>query len=314
MLPTVNDLQLVETLTGLLVGYLQSDDRFVADRIFRPLTADYDSGTYAIFTKKYWFLDGLEQRAAGSHFKRSGYGVSSATFTTLQWGLEHVIPDENRANNQTPMSLEQAGLQWLATQSLIRRERAFATDFWANNVWETTDNNSATDWDDTVSGDPITNVRTAARTISQSTGQDANTIAMGEIVYDALLVHPDIIDKLKYTAAATLAQIRQSLAAVLGLENLYVSRAIYNSANPGQSASMAAIIDDDALVCYVSPGEITNMTATAGKTFVWEGGGGIGSAGMYREPQTKSDVIQHNEQWDQVAVATDLGYLFLDIV
>lgn len=311
-LPTINDVQFVETLTNLLIGYMQADSRFVASRAFPAVPVENDSGTYPIFTKKYWFVDQLEERAPGAQFARSGYGVSSSTFTTLQYGLEHVVPDEIRANSQLPMDLEQAGLQWIAQQSLIRKERAFAADFMTTSVWGT-DNTTATDWDDYTSGDPVGDIRTAKRTISQNTGQTPNVILMGEIVYDALVNHPDLIDRIKYTQAATQATLESAISGLLGLE-LLVSTAIYNSANTGQSGSYSAIIDDDALVMHRAPGQSLMMTATAGKTFVWQPGGGAGQAGMYRDQSVKSDVIQHSEQWDQVAVATDLGYFFSDIV
>jgi hypothetical protein len=53
---------------------------------------------------------------------------------------------------------------------------------------------------------------------------------------------------------------------------------------------------------------------TAGKTFYWPPGGGLG--GIYRDPPRKNhgDAMQHKEQWDQKVTASDLGYLFLDIV
>src|SRR3990172_8349142 len=108
-LPTINDVQAVNpVLTNMLIGYQQADDRFVAGRVFPAVPVEKDSGTYFIFTKKYWFLDGLEERAPGGAFARGGYGVTSGTYTTLQWGLEHLIPDENRANSQVNMDLEAA--------------------------------------------------------------------------------------------------------------------------------------------------------------------------------------------------------------
>ena len=313
-LPTVNDLQLVEpVLTNMLLAYMQNESRFVALRVFPALRVDKDSGTYPIFTKKYWFLDGLEERAPGAGFMRGGYGVTSGTYSTLQWGLEHVIPDENRANSQIPMDLEAAGIEWLGQQSLIRKERAFAAEFMINGVWGTTDNNSATDWDDYTSGDPVANVRTASRTINTSTGKRANTIVMGEIVYDAVANHPDVLDRIKYTEAATEENTRRALAAILGLDQVLLADAVYNTANSGQAVSMAAIIDDDALVCYVEPTPRL-MSATAGMTFVWPAGGAEGAVVTYRDQSVKSDILQHSEQWDQAATATDLGYLFLDIV
>jgi hypothetical protein len=277
MQPTTSSLQAVDpVLTNMLVGYLQSQDRFVASQAFPPVATEKDSGTYYLFTKKYWSLDAMKYRAPGGHFARSGYGVSSTTFATVQWGLEHPIPRENRANSQVPLDLETAGVSWLSQMSLIRKERAFSADFMKSSVWGTTDSNSATDWDDFVSGDPVTNVQ--------------------------------------YTTPGTLANVRQILANVLDVQSLLVSKATYNTANEGQTYTGGAIIDDDCLVCNVAstPGI---MTASAGYTFNWAGGGGMGAiAPMYYENQTKSDVIQISEQWDQKVVASDVGYIFLDIV
>lgn len=312
--PTHSEVQAIDpVLTNILVGYMQESDRFVASKVFPAVPLEKQSGTYYAFTKKYFFLDSIKARTPGGVFARSGYGVETATATAQLWGLEHPIADEARSNNQMPMALEQAGLQWLAQQSLIRKERAFAADFMANSVWGTSDNNSATDWDDFTSGDPVDNVLTARRTISNNTGFDGNSMVLGYIVHQALVNHPDIIDRVKYVQAATLTNVEGALAAAFGVSNYWVGKASWNSANEGQTFSGAAIVDDDCLVCYVSPTPGI-MTASAGYTFAWDGGGGVGQIGTYRDQSVKSDVLQHSEAWDQKAVATDVGYIFLDIV
>src|SRR3990167_5309433 len=244
-LPTINDVQAVNpVLTNMLIGYQQADDRFVAGRVFPAVPVEKDSGTYFIFTKKYWFLDGLEERAPGASFARTGFGVESSTYKTLQYAVEEPLADETRANSQIPMDLEQAALRHIAQMSLIRKERAFAADFMATSVWGT-DNTTATDWDDFSAGDPVSNVLTATKTISDNTGQDANSLICGRIVDNALVNHPDILDRMKYVQAATLSNVRAVLANTLGLTNYWVSRASYNTANAGQAFSGSAIIDDD---------------------------------------------------------------------
>lgn len=312
--PTHTEVQVVDpVLTNLLIGYQQADDRFVAARVFPAVPVGTQGFTYYTFTKKYWFLDEIKARAAGAKFARGGYGVETATGSAQLWGLEHPIADETRRNNQTPMDLEQSGLRWLAGQSLIRKERAFAADFMALSVWGTDDNNSATDWDDFTNGDPVSNVLTAVRTISNNTGQSANTMVLGFIVHQALLNHPDLIDRVKHVQLATSANLEGAMASAFGVSNYWVGKASYNSANEGQAFTAAAIIDDDCLVTYVS-GAPGIMTASAGYTFAWDGGGGTGSIVSYREQASKSDVLQHSEAWDQKVVASDLGYFFADIV
>lgn len=310
--PTHSEVQAVDpVLTNMLVGYSQDDNRFVASRAFPVVPVEKQGFTYYTFTKKYFFADDMKSRAAGSEFARGGYGVSTATGSAQLWGLEHAIAEEARSNNQMPMALEQAGLLWLANQSNIRRERAFSADFMVTGVWGTDDNNAATDWDST--GVPTDDILTAQRTIGNNTGLLADTLVVGYITFQGLLGNTNIADRIRYVVGADVQTIEQSLLRVLGIRQLLVSKASYNSANEGQTFASAAIVDDDALL-IVSAGMPSVMTPSAGYTFAWNGGGGTGQIATYREQKSKSDILQLSEAWDQKAVATDCGYFWADIV
>lgn len=312
-LPSINDVQAVEPiLTSMLIGYMQDDDRFVAGRVFPAVPVDKDSGTYYTVTKSYFFRDELKNRAPGGAFARVDYGLGTGTYKTLQWAADNSIPDEVRANSQVPMDLEQIAVKLLAQRSMIRKEVAWATDFMTTGVWAT-DDTTATDWDDTAAGDPVNDVLTASRTVSNNTGVDPNTMLMGYIVHQALVNHPDILDRLKYTQAATMSTIEAALAAIFGKDNYWVGKATYSNTNESAAFSATAIIDDDCLVTHVDPGAGL-FGATAGKTFTWQPGGGLGSLYSYYSQDFHAGIIQHKEQWDQKVTATDLGYFFSDIV
>jgi hypothetical protein len=313
-LPTINDLQQVDpVLTNMLIGYMQADERFVAERVFPVVSVEKDSGTFYKFDKKYWMSDVMGYRAPGDDFPRGGFGVSTDTYKTIQFALSHPIADEERANSQVPMDLEDATVKWMAQKNLINKERKFAADFMVNSVWDNNDNDSTTDWDDFTSGDPVADVKTAIRTISVNTGQKANSMVCGLIVDEALTNHPDILDRLKYVQAATVQNVAGAMAAILGLTNYWVSEASYNTADEGQSFSGSAIIDDDALIVHVDP-TAGVFGATGGKTFVWLPGGGSGIMDSVRLADKDADLLKHKAQWDQKAVATDLGYLYLGVV
>ena len=312
-LPTLNDVQAVETvLTNMLVGYQQADARFVASRVFPAVPTQYDSGTYYQFTKKYWLLDNMAVRAPGGDFPRAHFGVETGTFATTQFALEYALADERRANSQVPMDLETAAVRWLAQQSLIRKEVAFSTDFMKTTVWGT-DGSVTAKFSDYVASDPVKDILTAARTVSNNTGLTPNTAVMGYIVQDRLVNHPDILDRIKYVTAAVFGNVEAALSAVFGLPNWFVSRASYNSANEGQTGTYAAIIDDDILITYVTPTP-GMFEASAGYTFAWGGGGGTGSVYNVRDAARHADLIQTKEQWDQKAVASDVGYFYADCV
>jgi hypothetical protein len=66
-------------------------------------------------------------------------------------------------------------------------------------------------------------------------------------------------------------------------------------------------------VCYVDPAPGI-FTASAGYTFSWAAGGGLGIILRNRDELNDTDLIKTKEQWDQKIVASDVGYIFLDIV
>lgn len=312
-LPTINDVQMVEpVLTNLMTAFRQGAERFIAPRVFPVVPVGTDSGTFYKFTKKYWYTDGLQRRAPGDPFARLDFGVESDTYKTEQWAADYAIADEVRANAAAPLDLERAAVEFLGQKSLLRKEIQFAADFMKTGVWGT-DNTSATDWDDYTNGDPIADLMTAAGVIADATGYAPNTLVVGQIVHRALMNHPDVIDRLKYVMAASQGNIRQSLMGLLGIENYLVAGAIYSNTNEAEAFSASPVIDDDALLLYVNPNAGT-MGLSAGKTFVWQPGGGEGTLYRYRDASRHADVIQHKEQWDQKVIAAELGYFFSDIV
>lgn len=298
-------------LTNMLVAFMNEASDYVALQAATPVPVVEESGTYISFPKGFWFKSQLERRAYGGGYARGGYKVSSDTYKTLQWGLEHPIADELRSTSQVPLDLERVGIEWLGAQSLIRKEQEFATLAFGASIWTNTDNNSATDWDST--GTPVSNVLTAKRTIKQATGKNANAMTCGEIVYDALLTNSEVTDLVKYTNSLTETNRRALIAAVLGLDFLFVSKAVANTANLAQTASLSPIIDDDALVHVVMSGA-SMMDVASMKTFVWQPGGGAGEIRTYRDDTVDSDILKHKEQWDMKLVSADTGYIFLDIV
>lgn len=311
--PTIHQVQAVDpVLTNMFLAYNQADSRFVAGRVAPAVPVDFITDTYYKLAKRSMFQREVKKRAPGGPIPRGGYVLETDTVTTVQYALGHPIPREVRANNQAPLSLESAGLQWLSANHLIDREYRFAAAAMITGVWST-DNTTATKWSDYAGSDPVGNIKLAKRTISQSTGKDPNQMVMGEIVADALENHPDLIDRIKYTQAATSASVRAAMAQLFELE-IVVGKAIYDTANEAVTASFSPIIDDDCLICYTKPG-VDMMDVSAIKTFYWQPGGGMGVIEpMWFDNNTKQDIIDSFQQNAHEVTGADLGYFFSNVV
>ena len=312
MKPTVAQIRAVANpiLSNMLISYMNNSSDFVATAAAPTVSVNEESGTYFILDATYFFATQLERRAYGDTFAQGGYALTTDTYKTLQWGLEHPIPVEHEATSQVPMSLQSLATEWLATQSLIRKETSFAADFMIGSAWST-ENSSATDWDST--GTPVADIALARRTVRQAVGVGANAAVMGEIVWDALQTNAQITGLVAYTNSLTQTTRDSLIASTLGLDYLFVSRAVRNTANLNAADSISPIIDDDCLVCIVKPGA-DMMTISSLKTFVWNPGGGQGSVKSYFSNERNSTILQHQEQWDQKLIGAGTGYIFTDIV
>lgn len=312
--PTFGNVQQIDpVLTNLLIGYEQQETRFVAPQVFPYVPIEYARGTYYIFSKKYFFTDEMKERAPGAPYARSGFGLSTGTVATLGYGLAFPLADEIRQNNQAPMDLEDAGVRWLAQKLLLRKEIDFQATAMALSVWGTDDNGSTAKWNNYTTSDPVKDVLVARRTISNNTGLDGNTMVLGYFVHQSLINHPDFIDRVKYTQMATAQNMEQAVGSLLGLEKYIVGKASYTNTNEAATFSGAGIIGSDALVLYTTGGPGL-FIASAGYTFVWDGGGGQGKILRARDEINEVDLMKVKAQWQMKAVATDLGYFYHNVV
>lgn len=309
--PTVSEVHVDRPMTNFSVRYMNNAVDFVADKAFPLVQVPNRSDVYYEFTPSYWFSDEMEPRAPGDAYPESGYVVTNSTFLCNTFAISKLIPDEVRANADSPLSPDREAAEWLAQKALINRERAFAAGFMATSVW-TTDNTTATDWD-ASGGVPITNIQVAKRTIKNASGATANTLVMGKIVHDGLLTNAQITALVQYSQRAFPTDLRGILAAALDVETVLVGDTVYESADEGETSSLLPILDDDALLIHV-PASPSLYTAAAGMTFIWQGGGGMGMVERFRIDDRKSDKAAIQSSYDQKKVAAALGYFFSDVV
>lgn len=318
--PDVGDVHVNALLTNISIAHYNQPNDYVADKVFPILYQGKQSDIIPKYDRGFFFADEGDAmlRAPGSKAVRTGFTVdNTSTFRCQNWAVGFGIPDELRANQDSPYDMDRDGTLLVNELISIRRERAFSADFMGTGVWGT-DTTVATKWND-VTSDPIQDIRTAKRVIKQATGQEANILVMGRIVWDRLQDHPDILDRIKGGATTgSPAQVNKGLvASLLELDQILVGNAIFRSSAEGAALTLAPIMDDDALLLYV-PSRASILTPAAGYTFVWEsqvaGRGAPQYMTKYREGAEKQDVLECHTWFDQVLTEGRSGVFFPDVV
>jgi hypothetical protein len=296
----------------MMVSYMQDDSRFVYRDAFPFHPVDQVTGTIYIRDQKHFFIDQMQIRAPGDPSPRGGFKYSTTTYKCLQYSWAWNLPDEVRANADAPLQLERDGAEYLASMVNIHLERHFSSSFMTTNVWTTdvTGTTTVPKWS-AANGDPVKDIRTYKRTVNQLVGDVPNTLIMGEIVWDKLVLHGDVMERIKYVQAATDVALEQAVGGILGVQPR-VSYAIYNTADEGQTASMSPCIDDDALLFVRRPTGIGGLNA--GVNFVWSEVGGLGQTDGWYEDDESQEVYRVKINYDMKALVASCAAFFSDIV
>ena len=160
-------------------------------------------------------------------------------------------------------------------------------------------------WSDDANGDPFTDIATAQTGILQGTGYLPNRLLIGWKVFQALRKHPLVIDRIKYTSQPDARDVTAKLLAqMFDVDEVLISKGVYNSAAEGLAASMSFIAPNSALLCYAAPAPSLNEPS-AGYTRGWQGFTGLNTLGI-RVNQIPMDWLGMGTVRDECEIAFDM--------
>ena len=310
-LPTSNDVHVDRLLTNISIGYRNL--QYIADEIFPLVPVNKQSDLFATYDQSYWFRDEARLRAPGTYSVEGGYGVSNSPYFCNRYSFSKSVHDETRDNADVPFNLDREATEYVTDKVQMRRENAFATDFFTTSVW-TTDKTGGTDftvWSNYASSNPQVDVTAYKDTVEGLIGREPNKFVIGKQVLVQLQWHPDLIDSIKYTQKGILTE--DLIASLLGFEKLLVGRTIITSTAEGTaeaSVVYSRIWGKHGLMVYV-PEAPSLQTPAAGYTFVWQR---VPAAKQYivrhRDDRAEKDIIEANTYFDQRLTSARAG-LFL---
>lgn len=298
-----------QILTDMSIGYV--NDALIGDRLLPIVPVSKKSAKFAKWNRRNSLNgpDDLLTRRAQANEIQQGYDL--VPYALNDYGLKEFVDVEDLDQADEPFRdvLENAITvrESLAVKKEIRQAAILTT---AANFGGNTAALTAARWD-TGSGDPIVNVRDAIAGLATG-GAATKTIGYGSLdVINAMLDNAKIIDRVKYTGSGFPPV--KVLAQYLGLDDILVGGAIYDSANIGQTASYQRIWGQVFGIVRVAVRPTKNMLAFGG-TFQLRGDPAtdnwfdksVGKRGGYYTRVSSSE--------QSVIMAADAGFLYTDVV
>lgn len=330
-LPTASDVHVNAALTNISIAYLQQRMNFAASRVFPNVPVEKQSDVYYEFDRGDFNRDEAEVRAPGAESAGGGYRLdSTASYFAKVWAYHHDVPDQILANADAAVPQMRAASEIVAHKMLIKKEKEFASNYMAAGVWDndfdgTASSPSATEaihWDDQTNGTPIEDVRSAKDTVLQNTGFEPNKLILGKQVFTALVDHPDIVDRIKYSGGVgntnpALAN-EQTLAQIFGVDEIIISKAVENTAAEAATDSHSFIVGKDALLVY-APSNPGIMVPSAGYVFSWTNYLGVGNefgaaVRNFRLEKNRVERVEGEVSFDMKLVSSALGFFWDGII
>ena len=324
---TPGDVHVNTPLTNISLGIFQTAEGFVADKVFPNVPVAKQSDIFYTFDRGYFNRDEMDKRAPATESKGGSYSIDTDLYYAPVYAFHHDIDDQRRANSDSALEPDREATALVTMKGLIRREKMWANAYFRTGIWENertgvtsgeTPGTSVRQWNDADSN-PIGDVREARTVIAETTGLRPNTLIIGSRVLNALLDHPDIVDRVKYgTGNRTVADIDVAeLQALFKIPRIFVMEGVENTAKEGQDNVHTFIGGKHALLAYAAPSP-GMQTPTAGYTFSWTGYLGAAPNGLrikrFRLENIASDRVEAEMAVVQKLVSADLGFFFLNIV
>jgi hypothetical protein len=270
--------------------------------------------------------DEVQERAPATESAGSGYRLDNTpNYYCREYALHKDIADSLRSNEDSPLNSDTDATAFLTQKAMIHRDRVFATNFLAASLWTgRADRQGAASgptgvqfiqFDQTAST-PIQEITSDMDTIQSKIGLRPNVLVVGAEVWTKLRNHAQFLDAIKYTTGPAI--VTEALVAqCLGLDRVVVSRAIYNSAKEGQTATPVFVTGKKMLLCYAAPAP-SLMQPSAGYIFDWSGRYGVGAMGIrmkkMRAELRDADRIEIEYAFDMKVVTPEAGIYYYDVV
>lgn len=329
MRPSPGDVHINGPLTNISIAYMQDATKFISARVFPNIPVQKQSDRYYVYDRGEFNRDEMEERAPGTESAGGSYKLDNTpTYFANVYAFHKDIPDQMRANADSPVGPDRDATNYVSNKALIKREKLWVQKYFKAGIWSA-DYTPGTLWD-AANSTPIADVKARKRAMLQDTGFNPNTLVLGKKVYDILVEHPAIVDRVKYgqTAGNPAMAGLIVLAQLFEIERIFIMEAIENTA-PETAANFVhppasgyfnhQFIGDSrsALLCYAAPSP-SLMTPTAGYTFSWSGFMGAGAEGnrikRFRMENLESDRVEIQMAMDQKLVCKDLGVFFQNVV
>ena len=302
-MPTPREVHTDSALSTFLAGY--SNANFIADDVLPIINVDKKSNTYSKYLLKDMITAQSDRISPTGRANQANYEVEAGSYSCISRALEGLVSSDEVANADDPQKPFEHRLKVIWNKILLAREIRCADLLTTAANFAFTANGS--DWTNESTGTPLADILAGIEAMTPSmTGENKLIGVCGLPMGNAIRKHPD----LRGPGSENRTDGLMRIAETMGLDEIFVSSAIKNTANEGQAVTRAHVWGSNTFAILSVPrGEVTSEAGLFGATFRW---GGEPKVTRWDEPAlgpNGSEAVKVSFADDEQVVQNDMGYL-----
>jgi len=295
-------------ISQALIEAPQADIGLIGSQLLPLQNVDAKAGTYlkVQLAGGELLTNNALARESGSSYSRGIRSFSSANYATNEVGLEELIPDDAAKDLNRFFAYEAETAKFLLRQLKLSHEKRVSDLLWnATTPFTIADQTRAVAYTQAnIATIDVARDVAAAKLALQQYGYEPNCVAMSANVFELIrrstLLQNQFFGVISNTGARLLSEAE--IAAALGVQNLLVGRAAYNTAGKNKTYSGSFVVPDTKIIVgQIAGGEFT--AGGIGRTLVWssDSAGGFVSE-SYRDEARRSQVLRVRMNTDEVVI------------
>lgn len=243
-------------LTNHSNGLFNDTNDFIAERILPAVPVKETTGKVPNYGTDHLRIVNTSHIGKGGYLEVDTITRGSDTYDIQDHGLTTTVTQREKDNVQRPYDALIDATTVLTSMQMLAKEKALADSLQDPTIitqGTTLSGNSQYDKKDHADSDPIEDSLTAKETIRSACGRKPNTIITSDTVADRLRVHSQLLDALGFKESRPGGLTDQELARALGVDQILIGSAVYETAKQGQTSSLADIWAKDLIYAVIAP-------------------------------------------------------------
>jgi hypothetical protein len=330
-MPTLNQSTFNQPATDYAVAYKPDPSANWARTLAPPVHQDSKDATFKVFSKADWFRNGMQRRGNKKEAAELDFGLANATTRLDKFAAKVGLSDEDQKLWPLRQSLDKFVAEFLQYQAILSASSLAAQNLLTAGVgWSTelvgaasaTPGTAVIGWS-LPNSTPLVDITDVIDLVRQRTGKMPNFMGASPDVLKVIRRHSDFTN---YTSRGAQSDKRNGVVSFTGMEDILnlapgsVTElgGVYNSAAPGQAASMRYLVAETLFIGYVEQSP-TVFSEAAAYTFIHNEIDGLASSGAvkidsYRKDELKTDFWEAELFHDVQLVSADAGALFTSVL